>query len=236
MGLIEFGLNMTAKAKRRGTNLLLFVVLIVTLVGSVGLIALHFQTATQPIVGPPPADFPSGLTPDGYPYKGNPQAKVVIEEFADFQCPYCGRYAVEVAPKLDEKYVKTGQVYVVFRYFPFIGPESFRAAEAAACAAESGKFWEYQYVVFANQRGENRGWFSSDRLAEFARLVGLDVGGFQGCLGSGKYARFIQASAEQARKRGIRSTPTVVINGRTFEGLYDFATYDRYIGQLLGPG
>lgn len=227
---------MAAKVKRRSTTPLLLVVLAVAVAGSLGLAALHFQTASQPLVGPPPADFPSGLTPDGYPYKGNPQARVVIEEFADFQCPYCGRYAVEVAPRLDEKYVKTGQVYVVFRYFPFIGPESFRAAEAAACAAEAGKFWEYQYVVFANQRGENRGWFSTDRLADFARLVGLDVESFRGCLGSGKYARFIQASAEQARQRGIRSTPTVVVNGRTFEGLYDFATYDRYIGQLLGPG
>lgn len=234
--MLKSGPGMPSQVKRRSITPLLLLVLAVALAGSLGLAALHFQTASQPLVGPPPADFPAGLTPDGYPYKGNPQARVVIEEFVDFQCPYCGRYAVEVAPRLDEKYVKTGQVYVVFRYFPFIGPESFRAAEAAACAAEAGKFWEYQYVVFANQRGENRGWFSTDRLADFARLVGLDVESFRGCLGSGKYTRFIQASAEQARQRGIRSTPTVVINGRTFEGLYDFATYDRYIGQLLGPG
>ncbi|MER3469496.1 MAG: disulfide bond formation protein DsbA, partial [Thermoflexus sp.] len=68
----------------------------------------------------------------GYPYKGNPQAAVVIEEYSDFQCPVCARYTREVAPRLDEKYVKTGQVYYIFRYFPFLGPESFRAAEAAA--------------------------------------------------------------------------------------------------------
>jgi len=226
-------------ARRRKSRISPFVILVVVLavVGTVGLIAFQFQTATRPAAGPPPpADFPTGLTPDGYPYKGNPQAKVVIEEFADFQCPYCGRYAVDVDPKLDAKYVKTGRVYVVFRYFPFIGPESFRAAEAAACAAEQGKFWEYQYMVFANQRGENQGWFTDSRLTDFARAVGAEVDRFQACLTSGRYSRFIAASADQARQRGIRSTPTVIINGRVFEGLYDFSAYDGYIGQLLGQG
>jgi len=226
-------------ARRRKSRISPFVILVVVLavVGTVVLIAFQFQTATRPAAGPPPpADFPAGLTPDGYPYKGDPQARVVIEEFADFQCPYCGRYAVDVAPKLDAKYVKTGQVYVVFRYFPFIGPESFRAAEAAACAAEQGKFWEYQYTVFANQRGENQGWFTDSRLTDFARAVGVDVDRFQACLTSGRYSRFIAASADQARQRGIRSTPTVIINGRVFEGLYDFSAYDGYIGQLLGRG
>ncbi len=228
---------MAARRKKGGVFPLVAVVVVVAVVAAVGLIALQFQTATRPAAGPPPpVDFPTGLTPDGYPYKGNPQAKVVVEEFADFQCPYCARYALDVEPKLDAKYVKAGQVYVVFRYFPFIGPESFRAAEAAACAAEQGKFWEYQYTVFANQRGENQGWFTDSRLTDFARSVGADVGRFQACLSSGRYSRFIAASADQARQRGVRSTPTVVINGRVFEGLHDFGAYDRYIGQLLGQG
>ncbi len=228
---------MVARPRKGRIPPLAAAVIVAAVVGAVGLIAIQFQTAARPAFGPPPpVDFPTGLTPDGYPYKGDPQARVVIEEVADFQCPYCARYAVDVAPKLDAKYVKGGQAYVVFRYFPFIGPESFRAAEAAACAAEQGKFWEYQYLVFANQRGENRGWFNDGRLTDFARSVGADLEGFRACLASGRYARFVAASAEQARQRGIRSTPTVVINGRVFEGLYDFDTYDRYIERLLGGG
>ncbi len=228
---------MVAGRRKGRISPLAALVVVAAVVGAVGLIAIQFQTAARPAFSPPPpVEFPTGLTPDGYPYKGNPQARVVIEEFADFQCLYCARYAMDVAPKLDAKYVKGGQAYVVFRYFPFIGPESFRAAQAAACAAEQGKFWEYQYLVFANQRGVNRGGFNDDRLIDLARSVGADVEGFRACLASGRYAQFVAASAEQARQRGIRSTPTVVINGRVFEGLHDFSTYDRYIEQALGGG
>ncbi|WP_376790940.1 DsbA family protein [Thermoflexus sp.] len=178
-------------------------------------------------------DYPTGLTPDGYPYKGNPEAKVVIEEYSDFQCPVCARYTHEVAPRLDEKYVKTGKVYYIFRYFPFLGPESFRAAEAAACAAEQGKFWEYEQTIFANQRGENLGWFSDERLIGFAVRVGLDREAFGNCLRSGKYRDFIRGAAEAGRQRGVRATPTLFINGEKIEGLYDLAFYETYIDTLL---
>ncbi len=178
-------------------------------------------------------DYPTGLTPDGYPYKGNPEAQIVIEEYSDFQCPVCARYTREVAPRLDEKYVKAGKVYYIFRYFPFLGPESFRAAEGAACAAEQGRFWEYEQLVFANQRGENTGWFSDERLIGFAVRVGLDRGAFEGCLRSGKYKDFVRGAAEAGRQRGVRATPTIFINGEKIEGLYDVTFYETYIETLL---
>lgn len=181
-------------------------------------------------------DYPTGLTPDGYPYKGNSKAKIIIEEYSDFQCPVCARYTREVAPRLDEKYVKAGKVYYIFRYFPFLGPESFRAAEAAACAAEQGKFWEYEHMVFANQRGENLGWFSDDRLIGFATRVGLDRGAFERCLLSGKYRDFIRSAADAGRQRGVRATPTLFINGEKIEGLYDVTFYETYIDTLLRQG
>jgi len=189
--------------------------------------------ANRPAATIAAVDYPTGLTPDGYPYKGNPEAKVVVEEYSDFQCPVCARYTREVAPRLDEKYVKTGKIYYIYRYFPFIGPESFRAAEAAACAAEQGKFWEYEHLVFANQRGENLGWFSDDRLIGFATRVGLDRGAFEGCLRSGKYQAFIRGAADAGRQRGVRATPTIFINGEKIEGLYDVTFYETYIDTLL---
>ncbi|MCS7251328.1 MAG: DsbA family protein [Thermoflexus sp.] len=178
-------------------------------------------------------DYPRGITPDGYPYKGNPEAKIIIEEYTDFQCPACARYAREVGARLDEKYVKPGKVYYIFRYFPFLGPESFRAAEAAACATEQGKFWEYEHMLLANQRGENVGWFSDDRLVSFATQLGLDRGAFQNCLLSGKYRDFIRKSVEAANQRGVQATPTLFINGEKIEGLYDVIFYETYIDTLL---
>lgn len=204
----------------------------IAVVGALGLIGYQLWV-NRPAATVAVVDYPTGLTPDGYPYKGNPQAAVVIEEYSDFQCPVCARYTREVAPRLDEKYVKTGQVYYIFRYFPFLGPESFRAAEAAACAAEQGKFWEYEYVLFANQRGENMGWFSDDRLIGFAPRAGLDPAALGDCLRSGKYRDFIRQAAEAGRGRGVRATPTLFINGEKIEGLYDAVFYETYIDTLL---
>lgn len=205
------------------------------LVGVLALIGYQWW-ASRPLERVAAVDYPSGLTPDGYPYKGNPEAKIVIEEYSDFQCPVCARYTREIAPRLDAKYVKAGKVYYIFRYFPFLGPESFRAAEAAACAAEQGRFWEYEHVVFANQRGENLGWFSDDRLIGFAARVGLDRGRFENCLLSGKYRDFIRQAAEAGRQRGVRATPTIFINGEKIEGLYDVTFYETYLDTLLQKG
>ena len=151
------------------------------------LAAPQTQTAARSASSP-------GLTAEGLPYKGNPNAKIVIEEYADFQCPVCGRYTKMVEPVLDDKYVKTGKVYHVFHYLPFIGPESLRAWEAAQCATEQGKFWEYEKAVYTNQRGENQGWFSDDRLVEFGASAGLDTNALRACLQSGKYRNFMLQS------------------------------------------
>lgn len=207
----------------------------VVVLGVAALIGYQLWT-NRPAATVGTVDYPTGLTPDGYPYKGNPEAKIIIEEYSDFQCPVCARYTREVAPRLDEKYVKAGRVYYIFRYFPFLGPESFRAAEAAACAAEQGKFWEYERMVFANQRGENLGWFSDDRLIGFATRVGLDRGAFENCLLSGKYRDFVRSAADAGRQRGVRATPTIFINGEKIEGLYDVTFYETYIDTLLRQG
>ncbi len=203
--------------------------------GAAALIGYQLWT-NRPAATVAAVDYPTGLTPDGYPYKGSPDAKIVIEEYSDFQCPVCARYTREVAPRLNEKYVKSGRVYYIFRYFPFLGPESFRATEAAACAAEQGKFWEYEQIVFANQRGENMGWFSDERLIGFAAQVGLDRGAFESCLLSGKYQSFARSAADAGRQRGVRATPTIFINGERIEGLYDVTFYETYIDTLLQQG
>ncbi len=96
--------------------------------------------------------------------EGDPSAPVRIIEFADFQCPFCRDYALNVAPTLLEEYVETGQASIEYHYFSFLGPESFAAAEAAECANDQGRFWDYHDILFLRQGAENRGVFSTGNL------------------------------------------------------------------------
>ena len=109
-----------------------------------------------------------------------------------------------------------------FNDFAFIGQESLRAAEAAACADEQGQFWQYHDTLFLNQRGENGGAFSDENLRIFAAAVGLDEGDFNSCLGSNRHRNEINASINEARDLGVQSTPSFRINDQLVEGLLNF--------------
>src|SRR5512135_1869468 len=106
---------------------------------------------------------------------GDANAPVTLEVYADFQCPVCGQFDRGTLKQIEEKYVNTGKVRIVFNHFAFIGDESTRAAEASECANEQGKFWQYADTLFNNQAGENQGAFADDKLAGFAQQIGLDM-------------------------------------------------------------
>ena len=117
---------------------------------------------------------------------GDPNAPVTLVEWADYQCPFCGAFGREIMPRIIQDFVVTGQVKVYFRDLPFPDSasgygESDMAAEAAACAGDQGKFWEYHDTIFANQFGENQGAYSMERLAKMAEMNGLDMGQFTSC-------------------------------------------------------
>lgn len=99
---------------------------------------------------------------------GNPQAKVALIFYADFQCPFCGKFFKETEQSIQNTYVKDGKVQLAYRDFAFLGPESIRSAEAARCAGEQNKFWEYHDYLFTHQKGENQGNFSDLYLKSFA--------------------------------------------------------------------
>jgi len=126
-------------------------------------------------------------------------------------------FATDVARQLD-KYIKSGQLKFVYRYMAFLGDESQWAAEAAECAAEQGKFWDYHDKIFANHKGENQGVYSKDNLKKFAADLQLDTAKFDQCLDSGKYTAKIRQSNDAAAQVGINSTPSVVINGVLIPG------------------
>ncbi len=144
---------------------------------------------------------------------GDPNAPVHVIEWGDYQCPACKSFEQRFFPTILEQYIATGKVRWEFRDFAFIGKESVRAAEAAACALDQGKFWEFHAALYANQTGENVGAFTDRRLEEIARAAGLDVGAFRSCLREGKHADEVQQMVREAQSRGVRATPSFSVNG-----------------------
>ena len=145
---------------------------------------------------------------------GAEDAPVVVVEYADFQCPYCGQFAAGAARQLKENYVDQGQVRFVFRHLAFIGDESTWAAEASECANEQGRFWDYHDKVFEEQAGENQGAYSKENLKRFAAELGLDTEQFDQCLDSGTYRSKVREEVKEAQRRRINSTPSLLVNGR----------------------
>ncbi len=164
---------------------------------------------------------------------GNPNAPVTIDLYSDFQCPICRR-AEQTIRQIAPAYIDTGKAKVVYHNFAFIGQESEWAAEAAECANDQGKFWEYAYLVFDNQTGENVGAFSQNNLKRFAADLKLDTTAFNACFDSGKHAALIQQEKADAQARNIRATPSFYVNGRYIEGLLPIDQFTALIDSLQG--
>ena len=139
---------------------------------------------------------------------------VTLEEFGDFQCSHCAQFAVTAGKQIKQDFVDTGRIEFVFSHFPFIGTESFRAAEATECAADQDKFWEFHDIVFENWKGVNEGHFSDDNLKLFASSLQLDRGAFDSCLDSRKYLGKVEDDLRRGEQLGVQGTPTLFLNGK----------------------
>ncbi|MFA6428653.1 MAG: thioredoxin domain-containing protein, partial [Candidatus Buchananbacteria bacterium] len=161
------------------------------------------------------------------PSWGNLQAKVVVVEFGDFQCPYCAQ-AFPVWRQMMAKY--QDQVKFIWRDFPVaeLHPQAVLAAQAGRCAHEQNKFWQFYDKVFINQAN-----LSKEALKEYARQVNLDVVKFNDCLDSGKYLAAVQADLTEGAKLGIKGTPTFFFNGQLAEGVPPVETFEGIIINLL---
>lgn len=155
--------------------------------------------------------------------RGDPTAPVTVWEFADFQCPY----SQSIQPVLREILIKYKRgVRLGFRDFPLseIHPQARAAAEAARCAGEQGKFWQYHDLLFSQHAR-----LDPDALVEHARAVGLDITSFSACLGSGKFDGQIDNDMSWGRAFGVTGTPTTIINGVAVLGPQPKSVYERII-------
>lgn len=155
--------------------------------------------------------------------RGSATAPVVIVEFSDFQCPYC-RIVEPTLNGLLAKYA--GRVSLAFRDFPLreIHPQAQQAAEAARCAGEQGKFWEYHDLLYADEAKLDAG-----SLTGYARRLGLDESQFNTCLASGKFKRAVEEDEQAGSKAGVNGTPAFFINGIFLSGAQPASVFEKII-------
>ena len=158
---------------------------------------------------------PQMLIQNGSPLFGDPNAKVTVVEFGDYQCTYCHLFHENTKDALFQQYVNTGKVNFVFRDFPLNGPDSVLAAEAAYCAGDQGKYWQYHDELYKNWGGEKTGWVNQKSLDKFATTVDLKLDTFDRCISDNKYEQKVLDNQKFGDKIGIDGTPSFVIfNGK----------------------
>lgn len=218
--------------KEKRANPLLWIVLLVG--AAAGLFATYTYTlrSEAPVQAErreaetaPPA--PPKPVPAQFPVRGAPAAPVTIEEFSDFQCPFCAR-SVSTVKQILEEY--PGEVRWVFRHFPVF--ESHPNAPAihmvAIAAGEQGRFWEMHDLLF-----ENRDRVARDDVFGYARRLNLDMARFEASLGDRDLITRMEADYNEAIERGVRATPTFFINGRKVEGAIPYSLFKREVETAL---
>lgn len=175
--------------------------------------------------------IPVGFTAEGRPYRGRLDAPVQIEEFSDYQCPFCARFTAQTKPSLDANQIANGDAVMIFYDFPLnIHPQAPAAAHAARCAGEQGAlaYWQMHDTIFENTEA----WSIADPTAVFVNLageLGLDRAAFEACQTSNRYEAAVQADYDLGLERGVRGTPTFFINGQAVSGAQPITVFDRAI-------
>jgi protein-disulfide isomerase len=167
------------------------------------------------------------------PVLGDAAAPVVIREYADFQCPSCGAFARLIEPQIRAAYIDTGKVRLEWHDFAWIGPESRDAANAARCAGDQGRFWEFHDLLYASQAGENQGAFAKDRLKAFGADLGLDAVAFDACVDGDTHRGAIEADLADVRASGFNATPTFLVGEQRIVGAQPFEVFRAAIDAQL---
>jgi protein-disulfide isomerase len=217
-----------ASAGKSGSSrwLLLGVIAAVVII-SAGLVLYAIQAAKKPIEA-------TNRVGEGMTW-GPAAAKVTIQEFSDFGCSHCGDFALNQGQQLRAEYEKTGQVR--FEYKPFVLDWNRTAdpANAAACAADQGKFWDYHDALFIRQSSSAQA-FSPAALKGYAAELGLDAATFNRCVDKKERYALLDKVGAEGRSRGVNATPTFFINEQKIEGAAAYEVFKAQIDGLLNAG
>lgn len=168
---------------------------------------------------------------EGWPTMGNPDAKVVMVEYSDFVCPFCKRHYDQTMPLIKQQYIDTGKVRFVYKDFVVVGGD--RAAEAAHCAGEQGKFWQYHDLLFARQAEDRGRWSDSLVHRAYAVELGLNADALVQCFEERRYQQKVLASTQEAQRNGGTGTPYTLVNNIPVSGARPFSVFQAAIEAAL---
>jgi len=192
------------------------------------------QTPQQQGGQPPAPQKISNLSTGHFPSLGTKGAKVSIVEFADLRCPFCQQFFNNTESQIISTYVNTGKATFSFRQYPFLGPSSVVAADAAECANDQGKFWDFHNYLYKNQPSESdTSMFTTDNLTTIAGNLGISTDTFKNCLSNKTDDAKAQADMAEGQKDGVSGTPTVFINGTPIVGAQPYSAFQTIIDQEL---
>ena len=170
---------------------------------------------------------------------GDPDAPITLIEFGDYQCHFCNVYYQNTEHKIFKNFVMTGKVNMIFKDFTIIGPDSIRAAHAAHCASEQGKFWQYHNTLYDNWNGENNGWAGQENILQFAEQTKLNMEEFIECNSDKRYEEKISSSNADAQALGITGTPAFYVISannqqvQAIQGAQPYEVFEKIFNSML---
>jgi len=183
------------------------------------------------------------LIRNGSPFQGKVSAPITVIDFSDFQCYLCNRFVKNTEPLVNQSYIQTGKVALVFNHLPNRGFDSMGAALAAQCTNDQGIFWQFHNLLYSNQKAIDSGWVSKENLKNFAsQIPGLDIKRFDRCFDSENYKSFVQKDIELALSFGFKETPSFIVensNGssqETMSGALPFESFKAVIDKKISAG
>lgn len=172
--------------------------------------------------GTPSAPKELSVNLEGVRSIGDENAPVTIVKYSDFRCGFCGKFDAETYPLIYEEYIKTGKVRFIYKDFPVVG--GVEAANAAWCAYEQNKFWEFKEGLF--NLGQS---MSASTMLNLAESLGMDTTQYSDCVSSQKYMSQIEAEAAEAQANGVTGTPAFVIEGELIVGAQPYQVFKQSI-------
>jgi protein-disulfide isomerase len=217
----------TPAGKSGSSRWLLLGVIAAVVIIAAGLAVYAIQAAQRPIEA-------TGRVGEGMVW-GPAAAKVTIQEYSDFGCSHCRDFAQNQGKQLRAEYEASGQVRFEFQPFVLDWNRTADPANAAVCAADQGKFWDYHDALFARQ-GSSAQAFSLAALKGYGAELGLNASAFNPCVDKKERYQLLDRVGAEGRSRGVSATPTFFINGQKIEGAVPYEVLKAQIDGLLNAG
>ncbi|MCG8346677.1 MAG: DsbA family protein [Chloroflexales bacterium] len=212
------GRRVQAAKRTQSLRIFYWVIGAVVIMGAAFLITVAvsggFNTPEVEQITVTPVNAPVGTTPEGFYYKGDPDAPVKVIDYSDFQCPACAAFSGTLGQDITRDYVETGKVQFIYHDLPLSQHiNSVKASEASRCAGEQDSFWPMHDVLFARQTEWAALSSPVNQFTSYAAGIGLNRGEFESCLNSGKYTTQVAQAGQVAAQVGVSSTPSFIVNG-----------------------